>query len=100
MIRSPPASSLARGAVPSPNSAMRPFAKAIQSRSMTRSASTIRALPMAVSDLVAVISRHLPSCSSGKRGHVDDPVGDQMPDLIVMHDGDQGHAPAFLLIDQ
>ena len=56
MIRSPPASSLPAGALPSPNSAIRPSAKAIQPCSITRSARTILALPMTVSDPVEVMS--------------------------------------------
>ena len=56
MTRSPPASSLPAGALPSPNSAMRPSANAIQPRSITRSARTILALPRTVSDSVEFIS--------------------------------------------
>src|SRR5712664_2627131 len=101
MIRSPPASSLADGASPSPYSAMRPSAKAIQPRSITRSASTILALPstVSVSGPVEVIS-HLPSSGSGIRCHVDDPVGDQMAYLIVMDDRHHGNARALLFTDQ
>src|SRR5437667_9717622 len=99
MIKSPLASSPADGGSPSPNSAMRPSAFAIQPRSITRSASTILALPSRVSGLVEVISR-LPSSSSGKRCHVDDPVGDQMADLIIMDDRHHGNARALLFIDQ
>src|SRR5258707_64593 len=104
MTRSPPASSLPAGALPSPNSAIRPSAKAIQPRSITRSASTILALPravscFAVSSSVAVILRRLPSYR-GKRGHVDDPVGDQLADLIVVDDGDHGNTCTLFFIDQ
>src|SRR5436305_10092412 len=56
MIRSPPASALPAGALLSPYPATRPSAKAIQPRSITRSARTILALPITVSDLVEVIS--------------------------------------------
>jgi hypothetical protein len=42
----------------------------------------------------------LPSCRGGKQGHVDDPVGDQMTDLIVMDNGDDGNTRALLFIDQ
>src|SRR5260370_9250642 len=91
MIRSPPASSLADGASPSPYSAMRPSAKAIQPRSITRSASTILALPRTVSGPVEVIS-HLPSSGSSKRCHVDDPAGDQMAHLIIMDDRHHANA--------
>ena len=42
----------------------------------------------------------LPSCGSGKRGHVDDAVGNQMADLVVMDDRDHRHALALLLGDQ
>src|SRR5260370_8073420 len=82
---------------------MRPSAKATQPRSITRSASTIRALPMTVSVLVAFISSvflHAASCRRGKGGDVDDPVCDQSPDLIVMHDRNHGHARPLLLVDQ
>src|SRR5258706_2692836 len=99
MIRSPPASSLADGIWPSPNSAMRPSAKAIQPRSITRSGRTILALPSTVSDPVEVISS-LPSCRGCKRCYVDDPVGDQMTDLIIVDARDHGNARALLFIDQ
>ena len=33
------------------------------------------------------------------RGHVDDPVGDQMTYLVVVDDGDHRNARAFLFID-
>src|ERR1700733_4826408 len=99
MIRSPPASSPPSGALPSPNSAMRPSASAIQPRSITRSASTMRALPRMVSGFV-VISKHLSSGSGSKRGHVDDPVGDLLADFIVMDDRHHGDALTFLLFDQ
>src|SRR4030088_2165635 len=99
MIRSPAASSLPAGALPSSNSAMRPSAKAIQPRSITRSARTILALPSTVSDPVEVISS-LPSCRGCKRRYVDDPIGDQMTDLIIVDDGDHGNARALLFIDQ
>src|SRR6185437_10820542 len=55
--------------------------------------------PITVSE-VALISNDLPSCSGSKRCYVDDPVGDQMTNLVVMHDRDHGDAVAFLLIDQ
>src|SRR6478752_2250664 len=55
MIRSPPASSLPTGALPSPCPMTRPSAKAIQPRSTTRSARTILALPIMVSEPVEVI---------------------------------------------
>jgi hypothetical protein len=42
----------------------------------------------------------LPSCRGGKRGHVDDPVGDQMTDFIVMDNGDDGNTRALLFVDQ
>ena len=48
-MRSPAASVLPAGALPSPISAMRPPAKAIQPRSMTKSARTILAFPITVS---------------------------------------------------
>src|SRR3984893_326502 len=85
--------------MPSPTSAIWPSAKAIQPRLITRSASTILALPMTVSDLVELISR-LSSCRRRERRHVDDPIGYQMADFIVMDDRDQGDARALLLIDQ
>ena len=44
--------------------------------------------------------RRLPSCGSGERCDIDDPVGDQMAYLIVMDDGDHGDTLAFLLVDQ
>src|SRR3954470_7613650 len=97
MIRSPAASTLPAGASPSPNSAILPSAVATQPRSITRSASTTRALPMMVS--VVVISR-LPSCGGSKRCHVDDAVGDQVAYFVVMDDGDHRHALTFLLGDQ
>src|ERR1035438_522970 len=99
MIRSPAASSWPDGALPSPTPAMRPSAKAIQPRSITRSARTILALPMTVSDLVELISR-LSSCRRRERYHVDDPVGDQMADFVVVDDCDHCNARAFLFIDQ
>src|SRR5918996_6492423 len=98
MIRSPPASSLPDGALPSPYSAMRPSAKATQPCSITRSASTRRALPRMVS-CFEVIS-HLPSCRGGKRCHVDDAVGDQMANFIVMDDRHHRDALPFLLFNQ
>src|ERR1700730_16041151 len=98
MIRSPPASSLREGALPSPTSAIRPSANAIQPRSITRSARTIVALPSTVSLLVEVISS-LPSCRSGKRCHVNNPVGDQTAYLVV-DDGHHGNTRALLFIDQ
>src|ERR1700738_3664304 len=99
MIRSPAASSLPEGALPSPTSAMRPSANAIQPRSITRSARTIVALPSTVSLLVEVISS-LPSCRSGKRCHVNNPVGDQTAYLVVVDDRHHGNARALLFIDQ
>src|SRR5277367_6811550 len=99
MIRSPAASSWPEGALPSPTPAMRPSAKAIQERSITRSASTILALPMTVSELVELICR-LSSCRRRERRHVDDSVGDQMADFIVVDDCDQRNARALLFIDQ
>src|SRR6266481_8678872 len=101
MIKSPAASSLPAGALPSPTSAMRPSATAIQPCSITRSTSTILALPMtvSVSHLVGIIFR-LSSCRGRKRGHVHNPVGDQMADFVVMNDCDYGDARTFLFIDQ
>src|SRR5262249_36179436 len=100
MTRSPAASSLPEGALPSPISAMSPSAQAIHPCSITRSARTILALPIKVSDLVAVISKHLSSCGGGKRCHVNDTVSDARADLVVMNDRDHGDACALLLVDQ
>ena len=100
MIRSPPASSLPAGASPSPNSAMRPSAKATQPRSITRSASTIRALPMTVSDPVEVIVNV--SLQAAAANDVTSTIRSAIrcADLVVMDDGDHGDAGAFLLGDQ
>src|SRR5258708_36992559 len=99
ILRSRAASSLPAGAWPSPNSAMRPSAKATQPRSITRSARTILALAMRVSCLVEVITS-LPSCRSRERRHIDDPVGDQMTDFVVTDDRHHRHALALVLGDQ
>ena len=99
MIRSPADVLAPAGAAPSPNSAMRPSAKAIQPRSITRSASTILALPMTVSGW-SKSSQCLSSCRGRKRCHVDDPVGDQVAYLVVVDDGDHGNARALLFVDQ
>ena len=45
------------------------------------------------------ISR-LPSCRGGKRYHVDNSVGDQTADLIVVDNGDDGNTCAHLFVDQ
>jgi len=42
----------------------------------------------------------LPSCRGGKRGDVDNPIGDQMADFIVMDNGDDGNTRALLFVDQ
>src|ERR1700761_3809430 len=99
MTRSPPASPLPEGAWPSPNSAMRPSANATQPCSITRSASTRRALPMMVS-VVALILSHLSSGRGSKRGDVDDPVGDLLANFIIMNDRHHRNALAFFLFDQ
>src|ERR1700686_2724901 len=99
MIRSPTASSLPAGALPSPISAMRPPVTATQPRSITRSARTILALPSTVSFPIEVIS-HSSLCRCGKRCHVDDPVGDQMADFIVMDNRHHGDISALLFVDQ
>src|SRR5215813_8986350 len=99
MMRSPVASSHPAGARPSPISAMRPSAQATHPCPITRSARTILASPIKVSDLVAVISNRLSSCSGGKRCHVDDTVGNAAADLVVVNDRDHGDARAFLLAD-
>jgi hypothetical protein len=44
--------------------------------------------------------RILPSCRGGKRCNINDPVGDQMTDLIVMDNGDDGNTRALLFVDQ
>src|SRR6059036_3028162 len=101
MIRSPPASSLPAGALPSPNSAMRPPAKATQPRSITRSASTMRALPRMVSCFEVIShSSFMPLCRGGKRCHVDDPVSDQMANFIAMDDRCHRNALTLLLFNQ
>src|SRR4051812_35357902 len=97
MMRSPAASSARPGASPSPNSGMRPSDIATQPRSITRSARTTTALPRMLSCFVISL---LLSCGGGKRGHIDDPVGDQVPDLVVMDDRHHRHALALLLVDQ
>src|ERR1700747_3309131 len=111
MIRSPPASSLASGALPSPISATRPSTSAIQPCSITRSASTMRALAMTVSRRV-VISGLVPflstirttssfaSCGCSERRHIHDPIGDGLANLVVMHDRDNGDASTLLSSDQ
>src|SRR5262249_53265401 len=99
VIRSPPASSAPAGALPSPISAMRPPAMAIQPCSITRSASPILALAITASFDFAFISIG-PSCRSGKAGDVDNAVGDQMADFIVMDDRDHGDALLLLFCDQ
>src|SRR5258708_38031828 len=100
MMRSPRASSLPAGASPSPNSAIRPLAKAIQPCSMTRSARTILALPMTVSVCLCFISLSSFSSGRGERCHIDQPVGNQVAYLVVMNDGDHGDTGAVLLRDQ
>src|SRR4029453_18954753 len=100
MIRSPPASPLPAGGLPSPYPATRPSAKPIQPRSITRSARTILALPITVSDPVEAISVVFLHARGGKRCHVDHPVGDQMTDFIVMDNGDDGNTRALLFVDQ
>src|SRR6185437_16373918 len=98
--KSPPASSAVAGASPSPTAATLPSAKAIQPCSITRSASTMRALPMTISEAAAFISGHLSSGSGGKRGDVDDPIGDFPAYFVVMDDRHHGDALRFLLLDQ
>src|SRR5882757_213870 len=98
MMRSPPASSAASGALPSPNSAILPSVIATQPCSITRSARTTRALPRVMSCL-AVISNG-PSGGSGERGHVDDAVGNPMTDLVVMDDRDHRDTLGLLLGNQ
>src|ERR1700758_4913752 len=103
MMRSPSASSLAERLSPSPNSAMRPPASAIQPRSMIRSASAICAFAITVSGLVEVIAV-ITGCLSSGRGcearHVDDPVSDQATHLVIMDDCDHGDAGALLFVDE
>src|SRR5258707_7135007 len=98
MLRSPAVSSAPAGALPSPISAMRPFARATQRCSITRSASTILTLAITVSFGLAFIS--FPSGRGGEAGDVDDAIGDQMADLVVMDDRDHGDALLLLLGDQ
>ena len=97
MIKSPPASTLPAGALSSPNSAIHPSVKAIQPRSITRSARTILAFPITVSELIEVISKIFPSYRCSKRCHVDNPVGDLMAYLIVVYNRHHGSTAAFLL---
>src|SRR6516164_8597521 len=99
MTRSPVASSKLSGAFPSPISAIRPPAQAIHPRSITRSARTILALPMTVSNLVEVITC-LMSCRGRKGRHIDHTVGDPAANFIIMHDGNDGDACTLLLVDQ
>src|SRR5262245_15597308 len=100
MMRSPSTSSLAERVSPSPNPAMRPSAMATQPRSMIRSASAICAFAITVSDLVEIIASCL-SLGRGREGrHVNDPVGDQAADLVIMHDRDHGDTGALLFINQ
>src|SRR6266849_6353672 len=100
MIRSPPASSLPAGALPSPYPATRPSAKAIQPRSITRSARTILALPMTVSDLVEVISVVFLHAAAANDVTSTTPIGDQMTDFIVMDNGDDSNTRALFFIGQ
>src|SRR5215475_7219091 len=100
MTRSPAASSLPEGALPSPISAMRPSTQATHPCLITRSARTILALPIKISDLVAAISNRLSSCGGGERCYVDDTVRDAPADLVVMNDCDHGDARTLLLVDQ
>src|SRR6516225_6333234 len=111
MIRSPQASSFAPGALPSPISAMRPSTSAIQPRSITRSASTMRALPMRVSRRVVisglfsilstiVFTVLLFTCGRSERRDVHDPVSDGLANVVVMHDRDDGDAGALFCSDQ
>jgi hypothetical protein len=58
---------------------------------------------VAKQDVVPCRGHHLKRlslCRGCKRGHIDDSVGDQTSYLIVMDNGDHGHARPFLLTDQ
>src|SRR5258708_39473854 len=95
MIRSPPASALPAGALPSPYPVTRPSEKAIQPSSITRSARTILALPITVSDLVEVISGVFLHAAAAN-----DVTSTIRTDLIVVDNGDDGNTRALLLVDQ
>src|ERR1700743_3621035 len=100
MTRSPAASSAGDGASPSPYPATRPSAKAIQPWSITRSARTILALPITVSELAESIFKYLSSCRAGERCHVDDAVCNKVAHLVGMNDRHHGDVLPFLLADQ
>src|SRR5262245_5205118 len=95
--RSPARSSPRSGARPSPVSAISPPVAATHPRSMTRSARTTRAFVNRSSSLMAQAAG---SGCHGKPGDVDDAIGDGIADVLVMDDGNDCGAAAFLFGDQ
>src|SRR5262245_18397779 len=75
---------------------MLPSTAATQPRSITRSASTTRALARISSERSAVMT----SSCDGKLGDIDDGVGNCIAHVVVVDDGDDGHSAALLLNDQ
>src|SRR5262249_38550128 len=91
----------ASGASPSPNSAMMQPLIASHPRSMTRSARTRRALARIKSEYFSDdFSLMAPSRSHGKAGDINDGIGDAVPDIGVVHDGDDAGAAALALGNQ
>src|SRR5262249_26949157 len=93
--RSPPTSAPWPGGVPSPSSTISPFATATQPRSITRSASTMRAFDSTRSEPVMIPSGHC-----GETGDVDDGIADRAADVVIVHDRHHRRTTPLLFRDE